>query len=351
MAITQWSKDNLPVRGGLYTNFVNSAIAQITGGTRGIVAIPLVAFSGTAEEKKLYTVENETEATELFGAENIQSIKFALQAGARQVLAYTMPESPIETDYEEMRNTFEAYPFNVFVFDGNPVTTEITNTVAWVTRNRQERKHFYFVLGGTVQDDTNVGTGNTRTTASQDDYIVNLVNGVVINGVTYSSGQYASYIAGLVASTPINQSITFLQLPVDDVTKRYRNSEIVTSITAGSLVLSNDGDGVKIESGITTGKSKIRSISSRQQVATDIERTARNNYIGKLDNNEDGQMALINAINAYLETLENSSVLSIPEDGGASLDAQNPSTGDSVFLKVAYDEVDSMERVFLTIVI
>ncbi|MBA9027518.1 phage tail sheath subtilisin-like domain-containing protein [Peribacillus huizhouensis] len=347
MAITQWDPLNPPIRPGLYTNFVEAAIAQISGGVRGIVAIPLKTYSGgSATAKTFYTVEKEAEAVALFGSANITSIKLALRGGAKEVLVYTMPASPVTADYVDMRNAYEARPFNVFVFDGEPSATERTNTLAWLQTNRNERKHFTFVTGGTSAEDATPATGNTRSIALKDDYVVNLITGVTIDGTEYSSGQYAAFIAGLVAGTPINRSITFTQVAVDDVTKRLRNSEVVTALEAGSMVLVNDGEKVKIEQGLTTNKTKIRSISARQQIATDIEKTARDNYIGKLDNNEDGQMALINAIKAYLETMEVNNVLT---DLSVGLDPQRPSIGDSVFLAIGYREIDSMERIFLTI--
>lgn len=349
MAITQWDPLSLPVRPGLYTNFVDAAIAQIQGGQRGIVAIPLKTYSGgNAVSQKMYTVEKESEAIEYFGAANITSIKLALQGGAKEVLVYTLPAGTQPTDFVEMRNAFEARPFNVFVFDGEPSTAERTNTVAWIESNRKERKHFTFVTGGTSGEDANITTGNTRSTSLKDDYVINLVSGVTVNGVNYSSGQYAAYIAGLVASTPINKSITYQTVRVDDVTKRLRNSEIVSALQAGSLVLVNDGVQVKIEQGITTAKSKIRKISARQQIATDIERTARENYIGRLDNDEDGQMSLINAIKAYLETLEKNNVLT---SISVILDPLRESVGDKVFLAISFYEVDSMEQIFLSIAV
>lgn len=350
MAITQWDPTSLPIRPGLYTNFVEAAIAQIKGGARGIVAIPLITYTGgSATAKTFYTVDKEGDAISLFGAANIQSIKFALQGGAKEVLVYTMPATPATSDYVDMRNAFEARPFNVFVFDGEPSAVERTNTLAWVIANRAERKHFFFVTGGTAADDATPATGNTRTVALADDYVINLTIGNTVDGVSYSSGKYAAYIAGLVAGTPINRSITYTQVVSDDVTKRLRNSEIKTALESGSLVLVNDGEVVKIEQGLTTNKSKIRTISARQQIATDIEKTARDNYIGKLDNDEDGQVALINAIKSYLETLEVNNVLILPENGGVILDPQRPSVGDSVFLAISYVEIDSMERIFLTI--
>ncbi|WP_336275380.1 MULTISPECIES: phage tail sheath subtilisin-like domain-containing protein [Peribacillus] len=309
--------------------------------------MPLKAYSGgTAAAKKFYTVSDEQGALELFGSANIQSIKFALQGGAKEILVYTMPATPAVQDYVDMRNAFEARPFNVFVFDGEASSAEMTNTKAWLAVNRTEKKHFMFVAGGTAADDQVPATGNTRTVGFNDEAIVNLITGVTIGGVNYSSGQYASFIAGLIASTPINRSITYTQVQVDDVTKRLRNSEIVTALTAGSFVLVNDGEKVKVEQGITSGVKKIRTVRARQAVATDVEKTARDSYIGALDNNADGHAALISAIKGYLEQLEASNVLTAIQVG---IDPQFESVGDAVYLSISFTEIDSMERIFLTI--
>jgi Phage tail sheath protein subtilisin-like domain/Phage tail sheath C-terminal domain len=346
MAFQQWDPTSLPIRPGLYVNFVEAAAAQISGGTRGIVAIPLMNYGPNATAKTFYTVETEKEATDLFGADNIQSIKLALQGGAKEVLVYTMPSNPTDTDYIDMRNAFEARPFDVFVYDGEVSDTERMNTKTWVTTNRNEGKHFMFVTGGSEADDQDPTVGNARTAALDDDYIVNLIVGGTVNGVNYSSGEYAAYIAGLIAGTPINRSITYVQVPLDDVNKRLRNSEIRTALEAGSLVLVNDGEKVKVEQGLTTSGAKIRLVRARQAIMTDIAKTARDNYIGRLNNNPDGQAALISAIKAYLEELERNNVLMAPQ---VMLDPQNPSVGDAVFLVISYVEVDSMERIFLTI--
>ncbi|AZU61073.1 phage tail sheath subtilisin-like domain-containing protein [Neobacillus mesonae] len=346
MAFTQWDPTELPIRPGLYINFKEAALMQITGGARGTVAMPLKAYAGTATAKSFYTVENEADAITLFGENNIQSIKFALQGGAKEVLVYTMPATPTAPDYVDMRDAFEARPFNVFVYDGEVSAAEQANTLTWLQTNRSEKKHFMFVTGGSASDDQNPATGNTRSTTLADDAVVNLITGVTIGETSYPSGQYAAFIAGLIAGTPINRSITYSQVAVDDVTKRLRNSEIVMALKAGSLVLVHDGEKVKVEQGVTTAKKKIRSIRARQAVATDIEKTARDNYIGKLDNNEAGRDTLFSAIKAYLETLEDSNVLTDPVVG------QDPlfkSEGDQVYVSVSYDEVDSMERIFLTI--
>jgi Phage tail sheath C-terminal domain/Phage tail sheath protein subtilisin-like domain len=341
-----WDPTALPIRPGLYINFVESAIAQIAGGERGTVAIPLVTFSGTAVAKQFYTIENQTQANELFGEANAQSVVLALQGGAKEVLVYTMPAAPLAADYDDMRLAFDARPFNVFVYDDIADTAEQADALAWVKRNRDEGKHFAVVFGGSTVDDQDPTVGNARTTTLSDDYTVNLISGVEYAGDVLNSTEFAPFIAGLIAGTPINRSITFKQLPVSDVTKRLTNSQIKTALQAGSLVLVHDGEKVKVEQGLVTSKKKIRAIRARQAVSTDVSKTANDSYIGKIDNNADGHAALISAVKAYLETLENANVLT---DIVVGLDPQRASEGDSVFLAISYREIDSMERIFLTI--
>lgn len=351
-----WDPTSLPIRPGIYINFKEAAIAQITGGARGIVGIPIFTYSETASEGKFYTFENEKEATDTLGTDNNDAVIRALAGGAKEVLAYAVPAAQIpestEKQYIDLRDAFEARPFNVFVYPSDVSATEQDATLAWCQRNREEGKHFTVVFGGKAEEDQDPTVGNARSIRLADLYAVNLITGVELSdGSELPSAEFASYIAGLIAGTPINKSITYAQIPVVDVTRRLKNSEIKEALASGSLVLVHDGRKVKVEQGIVTKsnaqkRGKIRIVSARQAISTDIAATACDNYIGKIDNNPDGQAALISAIKAYLETLETNNVLMAPT---VTLDPQRKSEGDSVFLLVSYIEVDSMERIFLTI--
>jgi Phage tail sheath protein subtilisin-like domain/Phage tail sheath C-terminal domain len=344
----QWDPLDLPKQPGLYINFKEAAIAQVSGGQRGIVAMPLFKY-GSAVAGKFFTVTSEAEAVEFFGSANVEPIRLALLGGAKEVLAYTVPtivEGGETAAHVELRQEFEARLFNVFVYPSEVSTAEQDATLLWTQTNRKEGKHFFAVFGGTAAEDLDPAAGNTRTAQLADDYSINVINGVVVGEDEYSSSEYAPYIAGLVAGTALNQSTTFSVLPVDDVTKRLRNSEIKTALEAGSLVLVHDGEKVKVEQGLTASKKKIRTIAARQAVATDIDRTARDSYIGKLNNNEDGQVALIAAVKAYLETLEQNGVLT---DIVVGIDPDQQSVGDQVYLVISYRELDSMERIFINI--
>lgn len=346
-----WATNPLPIRPGLYLNFIEQALAQTVGGPRGIVGMPIYEYAGgLAAAGTFYNVTTEKRAKELVGEVNAAPILRVLSGGAAEVLVYAVPTT--QTEFSTLLEAFEARPFNVFVYPGEVGTTEQDATVAWVARNREEGKHFAAVFGGSADDDQDSEVGNARSIRLADAYVVNLITGVVLgDGTELASAEYAAYIAGLIAGTAINKSITYANLPVADVTKRLRNSEIKDALTSGSLVLTHDGRNVKVEQGITTNsdvavRGKIRIMRARQAVSMDIPAIAKDRYIGKIDNNPAGQAALIAAIKAYLETLEANNVLMAPQVG---LDTQNESKGDRVFLAISYVEVDSMERIFLTI--
>ncbi|WP_141500968.1 phage tail sheath subtilisin-like domain-containing protein [Paenibacillus luteus] len=341
-----WNPTTLPNRPGVYINFVTAAAAAIVGGARGVVALGLTTYTGgTATVGKYYTVETLAAADTLFGAANTGAISLAFQGGASSVIVYTLPASPVVADYTTMRAGFDTQFFNVFVAQVYNAT-EHAALKTWLTTNRAEGKQFMLVIGGDASTDADPAAGNTRSTLNADDAIVNVINGAVVGGVSLTSSQYAPFIAGLIAGTSINESITYAPTTASDVTKRLSNAQTSAALTAGSLVLTNDGRRVKVEQGVVTSGKKIRSTRARQAVIDDIATTADESFIGRLQNNADGRAALIASVTKYLETLEDNGVLEGPV---VTLDPNNPPVGDKVFLAVSYVEIDSMERIFFTI--
>lgn len=351
-----WDASALPIRPGLYANFVKAAGLSIMGGARGIVAVPIFTYTGgKATSGKFYTVNSVPDGIDLVGNANATPITRILEGGAKEVLVYAVPalgEGTTTEQYADMREAYSVQDFNVFVYPTVVDDAEQTATKAWVSACRSEGKHFTYVAGGDAESDADIATGNARSIALKDEYIVNLVTGVVLpNGTEVQSADYAPYVAGLIAGTPINKSTTYAELPVADVTLRLKNSQIETALTSGSLVIVKDGNKVRIEQGITTNsdateRGKIRTTRAKQAVATDLPAAARDNYIGKIDNNPNGQASLIAAFKAYLETLAGENVLTDPR---VALSPSFKSEGDKVFIDVSYEDLDSVERIFLTI--
>lgn len=352
MASGTWDGIEQKVLPGIYYK-LDEAAAAITGGERGVVAIPVFKFTGSAKDNTFYTVESEKEAVDLFGADGAKPVVAVLAGGSMNALVYTAKTlDSAEPDYVTVRDVYEARDFNMFVYPSEVKAAEQDAFVAWLKRNREEGKHFLTVFGGTKTEDADPSIGNARSIRVKDDYVVNLVNGGIDGeGNELYSGIYAPYIAGKIAGTPINKSLTNAELPLADVNKRFKNSELREALKSGSLVLSNSGNSVIITQAITTSKAdskrgKIRRQSGAQAIFTDISTTVGRSYIGKVDNDEAGQTAIISAIKLYLEQLEKQSVLT---DINVELDPNYVSEDDRIYVLIEYRELDSAEFVYLTI--
>src|SRR5690625_140461 len=220
-----WSATDLPTLTGVYTRFEDRVTTTPQGGPRGIVAIGIKEYAGTAEEGKLYEVERISQAAELFGSEHIDSIRLIFEHGASKVLAYALPEGADSDDYADMFDLLMTADFNVLVLDQVTDSAIQTRAALAVEMGRAEDNHFIAVLGGSAEDDEDVTAGNERSESFEDDYIVNLINGVVRGEDELSSGEFAPGLAGLIAGNPANETVTYKNENADDVSKRLRKRD------------------------------------------------------------------------------------------------------------------------------
>lgn len=260
-------------------------------------------------------------------------------------------------DYIDAMTAFEARVFNNFALDGATDAALQTSVKAWVQRLRSEGKKIVAFMGGTTADDADIATGNTRSTGFNYEGIVNVGVSGVLDGVTYSSAQVACYIAGLMGGQALKESLTYAKTVFDDVSPRLTNSQIISAINAGTLVLIHDGEKVIVEKGINTLTSltvdqgsqwkKIKLIRIMDAIAMDTAKAGQDKYIGKVLNNEDGQVAVLNAIKNYFETL--SPDLLAP-DFVVEVDTEKQATAlsDQFFWKYSAKLIDSMEQIFGT---
>ncbi|MFZ4454335.1 phage tail sheath subtilisin-like domain-containing protein [Salibacterium aidingense] len=347
-----WEVGSLTQVPGVYTNFEDNAPALLQRGPRGIVAIPLTTFDGDAEAEKVYEVTRPSEAVDLFGESNTESIDFAFEGGANKVIVYTLPDTAESADYDAMIDKLEGKTFNVIVLDQEADETNQDVVLQAVKDWREEDKHVSAIFGG---DDSDLSTGNDRSSTLEDAYSINVINGIEDGETTLTSAELAPYIAGVVASIPLNETATYKQTPGDDVTLRLRKSDRETAIEAGSLYLINDGDNVKIGKGITTSGDFIRSINVRQSILNDLPRILQSNVVAQLDNTPDGRTAAISMMKRHLE--DNYVSIGAISDGQGDedeemdvyVDPENEPTQDAAFFVVEYTDVYSMERVFLTV--
>lgn len=362
-----WNNTSSNTLPGLYIRFVDAAKKNVQQLDRtGTIAIPVVNYAGgTAVAEKFYEVKDVATAETLFGAANVQAIKLALNHGAEKVLAYTVPAigtAPAPTtekeQYDLVRAAFDTRPFDGFVYDVEVSASEQDECIKWIDKSRSEGKHFIVVFGqpdGTSED-ANITLGNARSTRLANEYAVNLVTPVIVGGASLSSAQYAPAIVAEICATALNKSVTFKQLAdVEDIGLYLSVQQKKDALASGSLVISYTGSYARIEQGIVTKSKdednnpkvyKIRKTRVRQTVSNELAKLVEEQIIGKINNDEDGYAFAVSMVKLYLEQLEQASVL---EDITVKLDPENPPVGDALFIMVDFVELDSVERVFLTI--
>jgi len=146
------------------------------------------------------------------------------------------------------------------------------------------------------------------------------------------------------------------------VNRRWTKSEQVDAVEGGVFLLFHDGLIVKVLKGINTlvalrtdqnnSFKKIRPIRVMDAIASDLQKTAEANYIGKVNNTEEGRLALIGACLQYMATLAKGGVIEAtgyyvildPDyyGDGATLTPEP----DQVFLNFGARLTDTIEAIF-----
>lgn len=270
-------------------------------------------------------------------------------------------------DYMAATVDFETRDFHVLTLDGVSDPALHTSLVAWLKRVREEGKGILLTLGGSEASDTAdnaVEQAVQRSSAFDYEGIINVGSGAKLNGRNYSSAQVAAWVAGLIAGQSLKESATYAISPFEDVTRRWTRSEQEAGVQGGVLLLVHDGRRVKVLRGVNSlvtlgegqnkGWKKIRKIRVIDQINADLQRTAEDNYIGKVNNTEEGRLALISAGKQYLQTLALENVI---ESTGydVALDPRFYGTApqfepedDQVYLVWTADDTDVMEQIFGT---
>lgn len=270
-------------------------------------------------------------------------------------------------DYIDAMALMEAQTFNLVSLDGNTDSGLQASFKAWVQRLRSEGTYITGVIGGTAASDKAadaVAQAVARSAAANYEGVVNVGCGAYLGGVEYSSAELAPWVAGLIAGQKLKESTTYAPAPFSDVNRRWTKSEQRTAVLNGVFLLFHDGLIVKVLKGInslvTLGQNqnnsfkKIRSIRVMDAIATDLQTTAEANYIGKVNNTEEGRLALIGACLQYMATLakgeviENTGYFVILDPDYYGDGATMTPEADQVFLNFGARITDCIEEIFGT---
>lgn len=215
------------------------------------------------------------------------------------------------SDWTRIFNQVDGLLFDVFYLPSTDQAVQAAAKQWLIDRRTKARKLAQLVVAGEEGNDTNIESHNERSRAMNARFIINCsLAGKHTNGKTYNSVEWAAWVAGLLAGTPANKSLTGVKVPMTAAKIDWSHSEVLKGLAEGTLMATRDGYDYIIERAINTLStigdneredfSKIRVSMTIDQLLNDIYSTGKK-YRGQLDNDKDGRGLYIGAVLEYLK--------------------------------------------------
>jgi len=310
-------------------NFKETASSVVKRGERGIVALVLKDSVDEIEHHELLTVADIHPTLNEFNREQIELALIGYQTVPKKVLAVVIPS---EESCEMALTYLEALKWDYLAIP--EITKEEVLSVAnWIKSSDKKVK---VVLPYCNADHEKV----INFTSSE----------IVTETKAYSTAEYCSRIAGLLAGTLMTISATYA--PLNEVVdfERKTKVEMDEAINNGELILYHDGEKVKIAravtSFVTTTKDKgdsfkkIKLVDAMHMIHEDIKRNAEDSYLGKYANSYDNKCLLVTAIQSYLDQLVLDGILDKSCDNKVYIDMESQ----TAYLKSIGVDVESLSE-------
>ena len=325
-----------------------------------------IIYSGTAEFEKVEFAKGSTGAGEPaalvaafansknFTAEKLADGNKILATVAQSAMTAGANPTVTNTEYSAALNVLEAGKWNVLCVD-----TSDTAVHALVQSFIQR----IYLAGATPMaciaetKDVELDTRMNHAAAFNDEKIIYVLNPAYdASGNLYDGYKLAARIGGMIAAVPSNTSLTHTVVNgFVSLAEPLTNSQIEKALAKGCIVLTvNASDQIWIESAINTlvtpsgnqdeGWKKIRRTKTRFELIDRIVATT-DPLIGKINNDSDGRATFIAAAQGVVNAMIGEKKLL---DGTVDEDPLNPPAGDSAWFVIAVDDIDSIEKAYLT---
>ncbi|MDY4080915.1 MAG: phage tail sheath family protein [Candidatus Metalachnospira sp.] len=247
--------------------------------------------------------------------------------------------------YAAFLTNIEPYKFDVLIYDGTDTTTmaAMLNFVERMVTN--EGKYTQLVAA-------NLSTPDTR-------FAINVNTGVTLkDGTILTPQQTCWWVGGAQAGAKYNESLTYASYPgAVDASPKLTNGEIVSALTAGQFLLIEDDGNVKVEwdiNSLTTYTADIPKVYHKNRVirlcntiANDLYRQFSDNFIGVVNNNDEGRALFKSVIVGYLLEMQgNQAIQNFTADDVEVLPGDDI---DSIIINIAIYAVDAAEKLYITI--
>lgn len=241
------------------------------------------------------------------------SARAALTSGADGI-AGLVPQ-----DWTDMRTAYEAKSFDVFVPYDLTDTSLQTAMAAWASLKNEplgatRSKRFTYVDGGAAAEV--IATALTRSADHANANVTTLGVGTYFDsalGINLSTSQLAPRLAGVIARRGYGSSIFCTHLDDLSIVVGASDSDILSAIDGGVVVMAQDSIGVRFENSVTTyvadtvdkprwAYGKIKYVYTMQQFETQVRTSQESGRLaGRLNNNEDARETLIGDAQGILD--------------------------------------------------
>ena len=289
----------------------NTAMQRLLRGTVGIILKD--EFENGACE--LSRAQQAAELLPKLGADNLDHIKRAFignVSAPRRVVAYVLPATA--ADYAEALGYMATQRIDYLVGPPDIDGAGAEELAGWIKAMRSQGATPKAVLPNEAADDLAIINFTTEE--------------ITAGGRIYTTAEYCSRIAGLIAGTPPTMSCTHAPLPEVERVKELGRAAMDAAVDAGQFIIYSDGTKVKAGRGVNSlvnaaqaeglndSFKKIKVVEIMDMIKDDIRAAAEDSYIGKYPNSYDNKCLLIAAIGNYLTALEKDGLL---QTGGSSV--------------------------------
>lgn len=246
--------------------------------------------------------------------------------------------------YSAYLTAIEPYKFDIMVYDGTDSTVQ-TALLAFIERvNENNGQYCQLVASG-------LSNPNSR-------YVINADSPVTLSdGTELTEQQVTWWLGGAEAGARYNESLTYAQYPGAVSTTMQTVDQFSQAVQAGNLVLFAEDGVVKVMQDINSlvsytediGEvySKNRVMRLCNTIANDIFQQFSANFIGVVNNNEQGRARFQAAIVGYLQQIQDNQ--GIQNFTAEDVEVLAGTAIDAIVVNVAIQAVDSVEKIYMTI--
>ncbi|MBP3037986.1 phage tail sheath family protein [Bacillaceae bacterium Marseille-Q3522] len=250
------------------------------------------------------------------------------------------------SDYTQYFSAIQVYDFNTMALPISDESIKIAGTNFMKRMRDEEGKKSQLVVANY---------------AANSEAVINVKNGVKLaDGTVLDAVQTTSWVAAATAGAATNESLTYSAYEgAMDVDQRMTNSEIVEALQAGEFVFTEKRGTAVVEQDINSltsftvekGQefSKNRVLRVLDDIANNSKQSFEDNFVGKVNNDVDGrELFKADRIKYFNTLLASGSITNFEADDVEVLPGD---LKDSVVLNVEVQPVDSMEKLYMTVVV